>query len=65
MNKREKPDGTIEYTWKENGSAHDALDAIGQCLASYGSMGFSTGVTGVENAIKKKPIRRQRKVRIV
>ena len=27
--KRERPDGTIEYTWKKNGPDHDALDAIG------------------------------------
>ena len=40
--KKEKPDGTVEYTWKELGEDHDALDAIGQALAAYASMGFSS-----------------------
>lgn len=47
--KKERQDGTTEYHWKENGPAHDALDAIGQCLATYASMGFSTGATGQSN----------------
>ena len=56
--KTEKPDGTVEYTWKEIGPDHDALDSIGQALAAYASMGFAT--TGGElrrryYAPKKKP----------
>lgn len=44
--KKQRSDQTTEYHWKENGPDHDALDAIGQCLATHASMGFATSETG-------------------
>ena len=40
--KRARQDGTVEYHWREDGGAHDALDAIGQCLATHATQGFAT-----------------------
>ena len=44
--KRDKPDGTIEYVWKEVGPEHDALDAIAQALAAFASQGYATAASG-------------------
>ena len=63
--KRDRPDGTTEYHWKENGPAHDALDAIGQCLATYASMGFATSATGISNMSKSRMMKVKRRVKIV
>lgn len=62
-----RQDGTTEYTWKKIGPDHDALDAIGQCLATYASQGFSDGNTGrMSLAAPRRLIpRRKAKVRIV
>ena len=62
MMKKQRQDGTYEYHWRDNGD-HDALDSIGQALAAYGSMGFSTGSTGITNMLKRKVIRK--KIRLV
>lgn len=59
--KKERSDGTTEYHWKENGADHDALDAIGQCLATYASMGFANGATGQTSMLQRQ---RQRKARV-
>lgn len=67
MYKKEKLDGSVEYTWKQMGSSHDALDAIGQALATYASMGFSTRDTATPSprtATMPQIVRRKR-VRIV
>lgn len=37
IDKIERGDGTTEYKWKQVGENHDALDAIGQALATYAS----------------------------
>jgi hypothetical protein len=43
--KKQRADGTTEYSWKDTGD-HDVLDSIGQALAAYASQGFSSGGTG-------------------
>ena len=63
--KKERSDGTTEYQWKENGADHDALDAIGQCLATYASMGFSTGSTGQSSMFNVQRRIHKRRVKIV
>lgn len=59
IGKKAKGDGTTEYIWREVGEDHDALDSIGQALAAYASMGFSTGMSGRQQrryiVPKKKP----------
>ena len=61
--KKERSDQTTEYHWKENGPDHDALDAIGQCLATHASMGFATGETGISNMGKvRRPPKRSLKI---
>ena len=61
--KKERSDQTTEYHWKENGPDHDALDAIGQCLATHASMGFATGETGISNMGKvRRPPKRRLKI---
>lgn len=62
--KRQRQDGTFEYTWKDNGD-HDALDSIGQALAAYGSQGFSTGDTGRMSLSKSRQKFHKRKIKIV
>lgn len=37
IDKIERSDGTTEYKWKSISQDHDALDAIGQALATYAS----------------------------
>ena len=65
MLKRARQDGTVEYTWKDIGEDHDALDSIGQCLATHASQGFSTGNTGRRSLIVARQKFHKRKVRIV
>lgn len=65
MLKRARQDGTVEYTWKEIGEDHDALDAIGQCLATYASQGFSTGDTGRTSMLVARQRIQKRKVKII
>ena len=43
--KRNRQDGTVEYTWKDIGD-HDALDALGQAFAAHASLGYASGVSG-------------------
>lgn len=62
--KRQRQDGTFEYTWKDNGD-HDALDSIGQALAAYGSQGFSTGDTGRMSLSKSRQKFHKRRIKIV
>ena len=63
--KRARQDGTVEYTWKDIGSDHDALDAIGQCLATYASQGFANGNTGRTSMMVSRQKFVKRKLRIV
>ena len=65
--RRIRQDGTTEYTWKKIGPDHDALDAIGQCLATYASQGFSNGNTGRMSLATPRKIfpRHKPRVRIV
>ena len=65
LSKRARGDGTVEYTWKDIGADHDALDAIGQCLATYASQGFATGDTGRSSLLAQKQKFQKRKVRFV
>ena len=62
--KKERPDQTTEYHWKSNGPAHDALDAIGQCLATHASMGFATSQTGTTNMLAARH-KMKKRIRIV
>ncbi len=55
--KKERADGTTVYQWKANGPDHDALDAIGQALAAYASLGLATP-THVGKPIAKANARR-------
>ena len=63
--KHARQDGTVEYTWKEIGEDHDALDAIGQCLATYASQGFATGASGKTSLLASRQRMVKRKVRFV
>lgn len=63
--KRARQDGTVEYTWKEIGEDHDALDAIGQCLATYASQGFANGNTGKTSLLASRQRFVKRKLKIV
>ena len=65
--KKARQDGTVEYHWRENGADHDALDAIGQCLATYASQGFATSETGRKSMIARRrlAVPQKRKVRFV
>ena len=63
--KRARGDGTVEYTWKDIGEDHDALDAIGQCLATYASQGFATGDTGRASMVAQRQKFQKRKIRFV
>lgn len=63
--KRARQDGTVEYTWKDIGEDHDALDAIGQCLATYASQGFANGNTGRTSMLVARQRLQKRKLRIV
>ena len=62
--KKQKSDGTIEYTWRQNGPDHDALDSLAQNYAAYASMGFATGDVGLINNLKKRRVVKK-KIRIV
>ena len=65
--KKERADGTTYYQWKQLGPDHDALDAIGQALAAYASLGLATP-THVGKPIKQaraRRIARRPKIRIV
>ena len=67
MYKKERADGTTLYQWKATGPDHDALDAIGQALAAYASLGLATP-THVGKSIAKAQARRlvrRPKIRIV
>lgn len=64
MLKRARQDGTTEYHWKEIGDDHDALDAIGQCLATYASQGFSTGISG-RSSIRQQRQTFKKRIKIV
>lgn len=63
--KRARQDGTVEYTWKDIGEDHDALDAIGQCLATYASQGLANGNTGRTSMLVARQRFQKRKLRIV
>ena len=63
--KRARQDGTVEYAWKDIGTDHDALDAIGQCLATYASQGFANANTGRTSMMVARQRFQKRKVRIV
>ena len=63
--KRARQDGTVEYTWKEIGEDHDALDSIGQCLATYASQGFANGTTGKSAVFASRQRFMKRKLKIV
>lgn len=65
MYKRERRDGTTEYTWKKVGPDHDALDTIGQALAVFASLGIAVA-TGVDAAptVRRRFVRRQ-KIRVI
>lgn len=45
IDKIERVDGTTEYKWRQVGNDWDALDAIGQCIATYANQGFATNTT--------------------
>lgn len=65
MMKKTRQDGTTEYTWKDNG-AHDALDSLGQALATYASMGYPMWGNSTTNMnARRTVIIPRRKVRIV
>lgn len=63
MWKKSRPDGTVEYQWRQVGEHWDVLDSLGQAMAAYASMGFAT--TGRETKIKRSAstLRRMRKRR--
>lgn len=58
VDKVQRADGTVEYKWKQIGTDHDVLDAIGQALAVYGSFGFSDNTIGKTSTIQRKGIKR-------
>ena len=65
--KRERSDGTTDYRWKANGPDHDALDAIGQALAAYASLGLATPThvgKPIAKVAKRRIVRRPR-IRII
>lgn len=62
--KKQKSDGTTEYTWRENGPDHDALDSLAQNYAAYASMGFATGEVGLINNLQKTR-KMKKKIKIV
>lgn len=63
MYKKSRGDGTIEYTWKEIGEDHDALDSIGQAIAAYASNGFAGSDTG-RTSLSMNKQQAKKKVRI-
>ena len=66
MYKKDRPDGSVEYTWKEVSTDHDALDALAQALAAYAAQGFSNGASGFDSvAAKRHMFARKKKIRIV
>lgn len=65
MAKRSRPDGTIEYTWKDVGD-HDALDSIGQALAAHATFGFATAQTGRTSlTASRQRVTKRKKIKIV
>lgn len=63
IGKKGKGDGTTEYIWRQMGEDHDALDSIGQALAAYATMGFSTGMSGRQG--KRYIVKRKPKIKVV
>lgn len=61
--KKQRPDGRFEYQWKSNGD-HDALDSIGQALATFASFGLSTGTSGKAFVATRKA-KHHRRIKIV
>jgi hypothetical protein len=61
--KKLRQDGTFEYHWRDNGD-HDALDAIGQALACYGSMGFAEASTGRTNLFAQR-MRFKKRIKVI
>lgn len=61
--KRQRSDGRFEYHWKSNGD-HDALDSIGQALATFASFGLSNGASGKAFASARKA-KHQRRIKII
>lgn len=61
--KKQKQDGRFEYHWKSNGD-HDALDSIGQALATFASFGLSTGTSGKAFVATRKA-KHHRRIKIV
>lgn len=67
MYKKEKPDGSTEYTWREVASDHDALDALAQALAAFGSQGFVNAATAntMPIAIHRRMVMKKKRVKFV
>ena len=64
IDKIERLDGTIEYRWRAQGTDWDALDAIGQALATYANQGFATNTT-IRNTSTINRIKKRRKFKVV
>lgn len=69
--KKERADGSIDYRWKDLGPDHDALDAIGQALAAYASLGLSAPThvgnlaASVAAVVRRRMVARRPRIRIV
>lgn len=64
IDKKDQADGTTKYSWRNVGKDWDALDALAQALACYGSFNFSDNTTGIQNISQKRILRFRKKSKI-